>query len=67
MTKLEREENLRGAFYVNPKFFANKKLLLMDDICTSGATLKELIKTLQRENVREMQVLVGSNSQSLIF
>lgn len=35
----EREENVRGAFEANEGFFINKRVLLVDDVCTTGATL----------------------------
>ena len=38
-----REENIRGSFRIESDFdFKNKKILLVDDIITTGATLKEI-------------------------
>ena len=38
-----REENIRGSFRIESDFdFMNKKILLVDDIITTGATLKEI-------------------------
>ena len=38
-----REENIRGSFRTESDFdFKNKKILLVDDIITTGATLKEI-------------------------
>ena len=38
-----REENIKGSFRIESDFdFKNKKILLVDDIITTGATLKEI-------------------------
>ena len=42
-----REKNIAGAFHVlRPEEFKNKKIILVDDVTTSGATLAEAAKTL---------------------
>ncbi len=46
LTLKERQENIKGAFKLNPKFDIPKKIILIDDVCTSGATCIECIKTL---------------------
>lgn len=57
----ERVENLKDAFQINPEEYNGKKLLLMDDICTTGATLKELIKTFQKHNITDLYAIVGAS------
>lgn len=48
-----REENIRGSFRIESDFdFRNKKILLVDDIITTGATLKE-IKNSILNNINE--------------
>lgn len=64
LSRNERIENMRGAFKVNPEKYKGKKLLLMDDICTSGTTLKELITELQKQNIKDLYVIVGSTPLS---
>lgn len=45
----ERAENVAGAFEVrNPLIFKNKKILLIDDVFTTGATVRECAKTLRK-------------------
>ena len=43
----ERALNLAGAFEINDSFKIEGKLLLIDDITTTGATFSEMIKTLK--------------------
>jgi ComF family protein len=46
-SKIEREKNLKGCFAVkNPELIKNKNIILLDDIITTGATMKEARKTL---------------------
>lgn len=49
--KLKREDRLRnmvGAFGIkNPAFFTGKKIILIDDVMTTGATLQECAKELK--------------------
>ncbi len=49
LTRKEREENLKNAFETVAGFevYKNKSILIIDDIFTTGVTLKEMIKTLQ--------------------
>jgi len=45
----ERMQSVKGAFSLNPKYcstFKDKKLLVVDDVRTTGATLKECAKSL---------------------
>jgi len=54
LKKEERRENLKGAFLLNSKFkekIKGKRILLVDDITTTGATLRECAKILKRSGV----------------
>lgn len=45
----KRQENVRGAFKVsNPDFIRGKRILLVDDVITSGATVTEISRILKR-------------------
>lgn len=54
---IERLTNLEGAFEVNGDV-KDKRILLIDDILTTGATLKEGAKTLQKAQVKSVTALV---------
>lgn len=61
LSKIEREKNLENAFEVDLNYYHGKPLLIIDDICSSGATVKEIINTLKNYNIDKMSVLVGAN------
>ena len=47
MTPRQRKENIRGVFTVaHPERIKGRKILLVDDVYTSGATLGELRRVL---------------------
>ncbi|MDO8601536.1 MAG: phosphoribosyltransferase family protein [bacterium] len=51
----ERVKNLSGCFTVlQPKDVAGKKILLVDDVCTSGTTLIEAAQTLKQAKARNI-------------
>ena len=51
-TTKQRRENVRGVFKIkNPDKLRGKKILLVDDVMTSGATFYELNRILRRANV----------------
>lgn len=51
----ERKENLQNAFaIVQPEEIKNKIILLVDDVCTTGATLLECAKILKKNGARKV-------------
>jgi ComF family protein len=55
----ERKRNIKGAFYVTrPAEVIGKRILLVDDIFTSGVTLEECAKVLKQADCREVSALV---------
>ena len=52
----ERMENMSGAFEVNSDKYDGKKVLLIDDILTTGATVQEIIKTLNAAGINDITV-----------
>ena len=54
LSKNERLKNLSEAFEVNKDNYKNKTILLVDDICTTGATFEEIIKELKKSGISEI-------------
>lgn len=53
-TKEQRRKNIKGAFLINPKAIIAEKVILIDDVVTSGATIEEATKVLKKAGVREV-------------
>ncbi len=56
-SKSERRGNVRGIFDLMPNLLLPKKILLIDDVVTSGATVEEATKFLKRHGVEKVIVL----------
>lgn len=51
----ERERNVRGAFVVRANsVLQGKKVILVDDVMTTGATLKECARVIKEAGAREV-------------
>lgn len=58
LTKRERTQNLKDAFEVKNKgILKNKKIILFDDIFTTGSTANECCNVLKKAGVKEIAVL----------
>ena len=60
LMKQQRQSNLDGVFKVFPTFvnrLKGKRVLVIDDVCTSGATLRACCKTLLENGVGQCGVL----------
>lgn len=65
LSEKERRRNVRGVFSLRPeKSVRGKKVLLVDDIYTSGATVNECSRTLIRAGAREVYVLTLARAVS---
>ncbi|MFH1244180.1 MAG: phosphoribosyltransferase family protein [bacterium] len=56
LKKKERRENVRGAFRVQNQCHSDKvsQIILVDDVWTTGATLRECARVLKEAGVREV-------------
>ncbi|GIW21761.1 MAG: hypothetical protein KatS3mg068_0768 [Candidatus Sericytochromatia bacterium] len=55
----ERKENLKNAFIINSKInLKNKNIVIVDDIYTTGTTIKEACKLLKNNCVNKIFVIV---------
>ena len=61
LTKEERKKNILGAFSINPKCknkIKGKRIILVDDIFTTGATLSEAARVLKQSGAKKVIGLV---------
>ncbi len=60
LRKVERLTNLVNAFALSPRQTSPKGLhiLLIDDVCTTGATLKECARVLKKAGAASVKALV---------
>ena len=60
----EREENLKGAFHVDKSFYDGESLLVIDDILTTGSTLKAMIKAFAEVVIYDITAFTTSCTES---
>ena len=63
LNKAERQSNIQNSFKVNLSskhypLMKNKKILLIDDVFTTGATMEECAKVLKREGAKQVWGMV---------
>jgi len=61
-SRKQRLAQLKGAFSVQPNAILPDKVLLVDDVATTGATLSECTKVLRRAGVKHVQAVVFAKS-----
>lgn len=57
LSKAQRAENLSGAFKVNREKLQSGRILIIDDICTTGSTFEEMIKEFKKNGISEIVCL----------
>ncbi|MFQ6131489.1 MAG: double zinc ribbon domain-containing protein [Armatimonadota bacterium] len=63
LTPAQRRLNVRGAFQVRkPAAVAERSIMLLDDVLTTGATLQECAKVLKRAGAKRVLALTVSRS-----
>jgi predicted amidophosphoribosyltransferase len=56
--RTEREKNIKGAFIITDKEkIADKNIILVDDVYTTGATVNECSKILKKGGAKNIAVL----------
>ncbi len=60
LKRIEREVNLSGAFEVNKENCLPMKILLIDDICTTGSTFEAMIKEFEKHNISDITCLAAT-------
>lgn len=59
LNREDREKNIKGVYQLkNKQLIENKKILLIDDIYTTGSTVNECSKILRQGNPKEIGILV---------
>lgn len=61
----ERQKNLKDAFLLSNNFekYKDKKILIVDDIFTTGSTLQEMIKTFHAKGIEDITCYTTSCSE----
>ena len=64
LSEKERKENLKGAFFCrSPELIKEKKILLVDDIYTTGTTMEEAAKILKEARAKEVIGIVVARAK----
>ena len=64
LSSKEREANLKNAFSVDKSSYNGEKLIIMDDILTTGTTVKEIIKEFKKAGVKDITIFATSCTAS---
>lgn len=54
LNKSQRMENLANAFFIDKNKLSKGKILLLDDICTTGSTFENIIVELKKKDINDI-------------
>ncbi len=60
LSKPQRAENLSNAFKINKEKLLPEKILIIDDICTTGATFEEMIREFKKNGIENIVCLAAT-------
>lgn len=60
LSKKQRFSNLSNAFKVNKDKLQSGKILIIDDICTTGSTFEEMIREFKKNGIENIVCLAGT-------
>ncbi|WP_311492337.1 phosphoribosyltransferase family protein, partial [uncultured Anaerococcus sp.] len=63
--KEDRTKNLLGAFKLD-KDLTGKSVLIIDDLVTTGNTSLEMIRVLERANVKDIKILALASEKRVL-
>lgn len=63
LTELQRHENLRGAFQVVKRLNSTAPIIIIDDVITTGSTLREAVRALKERNLTVLGAATACASQ----
>ena len=61
LSKIQRMDNLNGAFEVYKEKSRQLPILLIDDICTSGATFESIIEEFHKNEITDITCFATSS------
>ena len=60
LTRKQRLENLKDAFLVHTENYNNEPILLLDDVCTTGATFESIVKEFEKHNISDITCMAAA-------
>lgn len=63
LSRKERIENIKGAFKVKDERVKGKRLAIIDDVLTTGATTIELARTLYQKEAKKVDIYTASMAE----